>query len=95
MYKLAAAFALLAGPALAAGLEIDVAGEANGTIVIDLFEDVAPLHVAQITTIEGQQSWTCRNRWIIAWQYPGRVFGPQLCPRHRWYGPFAEPEFGQ
>ncbi len=33
------------------GLEIDVAGQANGTIVIDLFEDIAPLHVAQITSI--------------------------------------------
>ncbi len=33
------------------GLEIDIVGEANGTIVIDLFEDVAPLHVAQIKTI--------------------------------------------
>ncbi len=33
------------------GLEIDVAGEANGTITIDLFEDLAPLHVAQITAI--------------------------------------------
>lgn len=51
MYKLAAAFALMAGPALATGLEIDVAGEANGTITIDLFDDVAPLHVAQITAI--------------------------------------------
>lgn len=53
MFKLAAAFAVLAAPAFATGLEIDVAGEANGTIVIDLFEDVAPLHVAQITTIAG------------------------------------------
>ena len=53
MYKLAAVFAVLAGPALAAGLEIDIAGEANGTVVIDLFEDVAPKHVAQITTIAG------------------------------------------
>jgi peptidylprolyl isomerase len=43
--------AVLAGPALADGLEIDVAGEASGTIVIDLFEDVAPLHVAQITEL--------------------------------------------
>ena len=51
MYKLAAAFALMAGPALATGLEIDVAGEASGTITIDLFEDVAPQHVAQITAI--------------------------------------------
>ena len=51
MFKYAAAFALLASPALATGLEIDVQGEANGTIVIDLFEDVAPLHVEQITKI--------------------------------------------
>lgn len=40
-----------ATPAFAAGLEIDVAGDANGTIVIDLYEDVAPKHVAQITTL--------------------------------------------
>ena len=51
MFKLAAVLALVAGPALATGLEIDVAGEANGTIKIDLFEDLAPLHVAQITAI--------------------------------------------
>lgn len=51
MYKLALAFAVCASPALATGLEVDIAGEANGTITIDLFEDVAPLHVAQITSI--------------------------------------------
>ncbi|WP_400087874.1 peptidylprolyl isomerase [Yoonia sp. R78084] len=51
MFKYAAAFAVLATPALSAGLEIDIAGEANGTIVIDLFEETAPLHVAQITAI--------------------------------------------
>ena len=51
MYKLATVLALVAGPAFAAGLEIDVEGEANGTIKIDLFEDVAPNHVAQITAI--------------------------------------------
>ncbi|GIT92362.1 peptidyl-prolyl cis-trans isomerase [Jannaschia pagri] len=50
MRKLVCALALVAsGPALAAGLEIDVAGEASGTITIDLLEDVAPAHVAQIT----------------------------------------------
>ncbi len=38
-------------PASATGLEIAVAGEAEGTIVIDLFEDVAPGHVAQITAL--------------------------------------------
>jgi peptidylprolyl isomerase len=42
---------LLAGPAFGSGLEIDVAGQANGTITIDLLEDVAPQHVAQITAI--------------------------------------------
>ena len=49
---LSAAFGLLAGPALATGLDIEIAGEgANGTIHIDLFEDVAPLHVERITTL--------------------------------------------
>jgi len=51
MFKLAAVLALAATPALSAGLEIDIAGEANGTIVIDLFEETAPLHVAQISAI--------------------------------------------
>ena len=51
MFKHAALLTLLAGPAFATGLEIDVAGEANGTIKIDLFEDIAPKHVAQITAI--------------------------------------------
>lgn len=44
--------ALLAStPVLADGIEIDVVGEANGTIVIDLFEDTAPLHVERITEL--------------------------------------------
>lgn len=42
---------LAAAPAHATGLEIDVAGEAEGTIIIDLFEDVAPLHVERIRTL--------------------------------------------
>ncbi|APX88394.1 peptidylprolyl isomerase [Brevirhabdus pacifica] len=42
---------LSAAPAFATGLEIEVAGEANGTIKIDLLEDVAPAHVAQITKL--------------------------------------------
>jgi cyclophilin family peptidyl-prolyl cis-trans isomerase len=57
MYKFGAILALVAGPAFASGLEIDIAGEANGTIVIDLFEDVAPLHVAQITAIAAGGSY--------------------------------------
>ena len=36
---------------MATGLEIEVAGEANGTVKIDLLEDVAPNHVAQITEL--------------------------------------------
>jgi peptidylprolyl isomerase len=51
MRSLAAALCLLGAPALATGLEVDVAGEANGTIVIDLFEEVAPNHVEQITAL--------------------------------------------
>jgi peptidylprolyl isomerase len=42
---------LLAAPLGATGIEIDVTGEAEGTIIIDLFEDVAPLHVERITTL--------------------------------------------
>ena len=49
--------AVLATPAVSAGLEIDIVGEANGTIVIDLFEDTAPLHAAQITAIAAAGSY--------------------------------------
>jgi peptidylprolyl isomerase len=45
------AAALLSTPALATGLKIEVAGEASGTITIDLLEDVAPLHVERITAL--------------------------------------------
>jgi len=51
MSRLALGLCLLASPALATGLEIDIAGEGEGTIVIDLLEDVAPLHVARITAL--------------------------------------------
>lgn len=58
MRKLALLFAFLAGPAFSAGLEITIAGEgANGVVKIDLLEDVAPLHVAQITTLAGQGAY--------------------------------------
>ncbi|MHA6325569.1 peptidylprolyl isomerase [Roseivivax sp. CAU 1753] len=47
-----AALICAAGPALATGLEIDIAGEgATGTVTIDLLEDIAPRHVAQITAL--------------------------------------------
>ena len=43
--------ALAAAPALADGIEITVEGEANGTIIIDLFEDVAPGHAERIMAL--------------------------------------------
>ena len=67
MHKLAAAFALLASPALATGLEIQVEGEgANGTITVDLFEEVAPKHVEQIAALaaEGQYDGVVFHRVI-------------------------------
>lgn len=52
MYKLALIAALLASPAAATGLRIEVAGEgANGTIVIDLADDVAPQHAARLAEL--------------------------------------------
>ncbi len=57
MRKLAIAAILAAAPAVAQedgpgpNLVIEVAGEANGTIVIDLLPDVAPAHVEQITAL--------------------------------------------
>lgn len=57
MSRLAILFSLLAGPALATGLQIEVEGEANGTITIDLLEDVAPGHVAQITALAAEGAY--------------------------------------
>ena len=52
MYKLAAIFSVLAAPVLATGLQIEVGRRvANGVITVDLFEDVAPNHVAQISDL--------------------------------------------
>ena len=42
---------LAAGPAAATGLQIQVSGQANGTVTVDLYEDVAPGHVARITAL--------------------------------------------
>ncbi|NKX46123.1 peptidylprolyl isomerase [Roseicyclus persicicus] len=58
MRNLALALCLLGSPALATGLEIDVAGEAEGTIVIDLFEEVAPQHVERIVTLAAEGAYT-------------------------------------
>ena len=51
MFKLGALCVFLSGPALAAGLVIEVAGEqSKGTVTIDLFEQIAPQHVERLTT---------------------------------------------
>jgi peptidylprolyl isomerase len=42
---------LIAGSAAASGLQIEVAGKSNGIVTVDLFDDVAPLHVARITAL--------------------------------------------
>ena len=67
MRKLFLAAALMAAsPALSTGLKIEVAGEANGVITIDLLEDVAPKHVEQIAALaaEGQYDGVAFHRVI-------------------------------
>jgi peptidylprolyl isomerase len=48
---LTAAMILAAAPALATSLKVDVAGEANGTVTIELLDAIAPKHVERITTL--------------------------------------------
>ena len=57
MHKLALILGLMAGIAQATGIEIQVAGQANGTITIDLFEDVAPQHVERITRLAAEGAY--------------------------------------
>lgn len=57
MRKLALILALAASPAAASGIEIQVEGEANGTVVIDLFEDIAPKHAERLTTLAAQGAY--------------------------------------
>ncbi len=54
----ASLFAVLIGSSVtASGLKIEVAGEANGTVTIDLLEDVAPQHVERITALAAQGAY--------------------------------------
>jgi peptidylprolyl isomerase len=47
-----------AAPALATGLQVEISGPgANGTVAIDLFEEVAPQHVERITTLAEQGAY--------------------------------------
>ncbi|SLN60067.1 peptidylprolyl isomerase [Pseudooctadecabacter jejudonensis] len=48
---------LFAGTAQAGGIEITVAGQAEGTIVIDLFEDIAPQHAEQISALAAEGAY--------------------------------------
>ena len=54
MFKVFFFLILLASPNFASSLKISVEGDAQGEIEIDLFEDVAPLHVAQILKLAEQ-----------------------------------------
>jgi peptidylprolyl isomerase len=54
MYKALCFLILLGSPIFASGLTITVDGNAKGEIKIDLFEDIAPLHVAQILELVEQ-----------------------------------------
>ena len=52
MHKVLAALGILSAEiAQAAEMTINLAGQANGEIVIDLFEEVAPLHVERISRL--------------------------------------------
>ena len=52
MFKLGLILSILAAPALATELQIEVVGEgANGVITVDLLEQVAPNHVAHIAKL--------------------------------------------
>ena len=57
MRKLALILGLMAGTAHATGIEIQVAGQANGTITIDLFEDVAPQHAERIARLASEGAY--------------------------------------
>ena len=57
MRKLALILGLMAGTAQATGIEIQVAGQANGTISIDLFEDVAPRHAERIARLASEGAY--------------------------------------
>jgi len=63
MLRSIALLLVLATPALAQedgpgpNLVIEVAGAANGTVVIDLLPDVAPKHVAQITALAAEGAY--------------------------------------
>jgi len=54
MYKILCLLILAGSPIFASSLKINIDGTAQGQIEIDLFEDIAPLHVAQISKLAEQ-----------------------------------------
>ena len=48
---IAALLIVAAGPAAATGLDIDIKGDANGTVHVELYDAVAPNHVKRIVTL--------------------------------------------
>ena len=54
MYKFLCLLILLGSPVFLFFLKITIAGTAQGQIEIDLFEDIAPLHIAQISKLAEQ-----------------------------------------
>ena len=57
MRNLLIAACVMATPLAASEITIDVAGVANGTITIDLFEDVAPAHAERIATLASEGAY--------------------------------------
>ena len=57
MYKILCLLILAGSPIFASSLKITIEGTAQGQIEIDLFEDVAPLHVAQILKLAEQRQY--------------------------------------
>ena len=57
MYKVLCFLILFGSPIFASSLKITIEGTAQGQIEIDLFEDVAPLHVAQILKLAEQRQY--------------------------------------
>ena len=54
MYKVIYLLILLGSPIFASSLKITIDGTVQGHIEIDLFEEIAPLHVAQISKLAEQ-----------------------------------------
>tara|TARA_Y200000002_G_scaffold109978_1_gene90146 strand:+ start:461 stop:1006 length:546 start_codon:yes stop_codon:yes gene_type:complete len=54
MYKVLCLLILLGSPIFASSLKINIDGTAQGQIEIDLFDDIAPLHTAQILKLAEQ-----------------------------------------